>query len=180
MPSGHARHPTRYAKVQSPVMKTALYLLAGLLVLAALAIQFGVLRGTRPADLGVSNGRLKPPSLTPNSVSSQATLYPDHPQRAYAAIQPLSLKGGSGPASIQALSAMLTAMTGIRIVEQRADYLRAEAETRWMKFTDDLEFWFDPARNAIELRSASRLGRGDFGVNRERVEVIRAAWLART
>lgn len=160
-------------------MKTALYVIAGILVLAVLAIQFGALRGKPPADLGVNNGRLKPPSLTPNSVSSQASLYPDHPQRAYAEIQPLPLKGGSGSASIQALAAMLTAMPGIRIVEQRPDYLRAEAETRWMKFTDDLEFWFDPGRMVIELRSASRLGRKDFGVNRERLEAIRAAWLAR-
>lgn len=126
----------------------------------------------------MSNGRLKPPSLTPNSVSSQAALYPDHPQRAYAEIKPLPLKQASGTASIQALAVMLAAMPGIRIVEQRPDYVRAEAETRWMKFTDDLEFWFDPARNAIELRSASRLGRKDFGVNRERIEAIRAAWLA--
>ncbi len=48
-----------------------------------------------------------------------------------------------------------------------------------MKFTDDLEFWFNPARGVIELRSASRLGRKDFGVNRERAEAIRAAYLAR-
>ncbi|MBI5900574.1 MAG: DUF1499 domain-containing protein [Rhodocyclales bacterium] len=158
-------------------MKTALYLLAGLLLLAALAIQLGALRGKRPADLGVSNGRLKPPSLTPNSVSSQASLYPDHPQRTYAAIAPLPAKLGA--ASIQALAAELAAMPGISIVEQRPDYVRAEAETRWMRFTDDLEFWFDPARKVIELRSASRLGRKDFGVNRERIEAIRAAWLAR-
>jgi uncharacterized protein (DUF1499 family) len=70
-------------------------------------------------------------------------------------------------------------MPGIRVVEQRPDYLRAEAETRWMRFTDDLEFWFDPGRKVIELRSASRLGRKDFGVNRERIEAIRAIWLAR-
>jgi uncharacterized protein (DUF1499 family) len=160
-------------------MKTALYLLLGLLVLAAIAIPLGALRGSPPADLGVANGRLKPPSMTPNSVSSQAGLYPDHPQRAYAEIAPLPLKNASGSASLQALTQVLAAMPGLRVTEQRADYLRAEAETRWMKFTDDLEFWFNPARNAIELRSASRLGRKDFGVNRERIEAIRAAYAAR-
>lgn len=159
-------------------MKTAIYVIAAILVLAALAIQLGALRGKRPADLGVNNGRLKAPSLTPNSVSSQASLYPDHPQRTYAEIRPLPLKHASGTTSVEALASMLAAMPGIRIVEQRADYLRAEAETRWMKFTDDLEFWIDPSRKVIELRSASRLGRKDFGVNRERIEAIRAAWLA--
>ncbi len=48
-----------------------------------------------------------------------------------------------------------------------------------MKFVDDLEFWSNPALGVIDLRSASRLGREDFGVNRERIEAIRAAYLAR-
>lgn len=159
-------------------MRTALYILAGILVLALVLVQMGVLGGNRPADLGVSKGRLKPPSPTPNSVSSQAGLYPDHPQRAYAQIQPLPLKGGSGAASMTTLATVLAAMPGITVVEQRPDYLYAQATTRWMKFTDDLEFWFDPARGVIELRSASRLGGKDFGVNRQRIEAIRAAYLA--
>jgi uncharacterized protein (DUF1499 family) len=160
-------------------MKTTLYVLAGILVLAAILVQLGALRGNRPADIGVANGRLKPPSPTPNSVSSQAALYPDHPQRAYSDIAPLPLKNAAGPASLQALAAVLGAMPGITAVEQRPDYLYAQAETRWMKFTDDLEFWFNPVRGVIELRSASRLGRKDFGVNRARIEAIRAAYLAR-
>lgn len=158
-------------------MKIALYVLAGILVLALVLVQMGALGGSRPADLGVSKGRLKPPSPTPNSVSSQAGLYPDHPQRDYAQIQPLPLRG-SAPASMQALATVLAAMPGITVVEQRPDYLYAQATTRWLKFTDDLEFWFDPARGAIELRSASRLGGKDFGVNRQRIEAIRAAYLA--
>ena len=160
-------------------MKTTLCALAGLFVLIALLVQIGVLRGNRPADIGVANGRFKPPSPTPNSVSSQAGLYPDHPQRAYAEIAPLPLKNASGTASLKALATVLGEMPGITVVEQRPDYLYAQAETRWMKFTDDLEFWFNPGRSAIELRSASRLGRKDFGVNRERIEAIRAAYLAR-
>lgn len=159
-------------------MKTALYVLAGILVLALVLVQMGVLGGSRPADLGVSKGRLKPPSPTPNSVSSQAGLYPDHPQRDYALIQPLPLRGGSAAASMQTLAAVLSTTPGITVVEQRPDYLYAQATTRWLKFTDDLEFWFDPARGAIELRSASRLGGKDFGVNRQRIETIRAAYLA--
>lgn len=160
-------------------MKTAVYVLAVFLVAVAIAIQLGALSGRRPADLGVTNGRLKAPSATPNSVTSQAALYPDHPQRTYADIAPLPLKAGSGAASMQALAAVLAAMPGVTVVESRPDYLYAQAETRWLRFTDDLEFWFDPARKVIELRSASRLGRRDFGVNRERIEAIRAAYLPR-
>ena len=64
------------------------------------------------------------------------------------------------------------------ITDARPDYLRAEAETRWLRFVDDLEFWANPARGVVELRSASRLGRKDFGKNRVRIEAIRAAYLA--
>lgn len=163
-----------------PTMKTALLVSFGLLVAAIVAIQFGILRGSRPADIGVSDSRLKPPSPTRNSVSSQAALYPDHAQRAYADIKPLPMKHGSAAASLQALAAVLAATPNISLVEQRPDYLHAEAETRWLKFVDDLEFWANPARGVIELRSASRLGREDFGVNRERIEAIRAAYLARS
>ncbi len=159
-------------------MKTALIIAIGLLVVAVVAIRSGVLGGNRPADIGVRDSRLKPPSPTRNSVSSQAALYPDHPQRDYADIKPLALKNGSGESSLRTLTAILQSMPGIKVTEQRPDYLHAEAETRWLKFVDDLEFWFNPARGVIELRSASRLGREDFGVNRQRIEAIRAAYLA--
>ena len=43
-----------------------------------------------------------------------------------------------------------------------------------MKFVDDTEFWYDPAAQVVQVRSASRVGRRDFGVNRARVESIRA------
>ena len=160
-------------------MKIALLICLALLVAAAVAIQAGMLGGSRPADIGVGNGRLKPPSPTRNSVSSQAALYPDHPQRASADIKPLPVRHGSAAASLQALAAVLASMPDVKLVQQGPDYLHAEAKTRWLKFVDDLEFWFDPARGVIEVRSASRLGREDFGVNRERIEAIRAAYLAR-
>jgi uncharacterized protein (DUF1499 family) len=160
-------------------MKISLYVAIGLLVVAIIAIQSGVLGGTRPADIGVKDSRLKPPSPTRNSVSSQAALYPDHPQREYADIKPLPLKGGSAAKSLHALTAVLQSMPDIKVVEQRSDYLYVQAQTRWLKFVDDLEFWLDPVRGVIEVRSASRLGREDFGVNRQRIEAIRAAYLAR-
>ena len=42
-----------------------------------------------------------------------------------------------------------------------------------MRFVDDVEFRHDSAGQVIHVRSASRLGRRDFGVNRERIEAIR-------
>jgi len=43
-----------------------------------------------------------------------------------------------------------------------------------MKFVDDLEFWFDADSGVIQVRSASRVGRSDFGLNRRRIEDLRA------
>jgi uncharacterized protein (DUF1499 family) len=59
------------------------------------------------------------------------------------------------------------------LVEQRKDYLYAQSSTSVLKFTDDVEFWLDPAAGVIHMRSASRLGHSDFGANRKRLEDIR-------
>lgn len=148
------------------------------LAAAALAVQSGALSGSAPTDLGLQNGRLKPPSDTRNSVSSQAALYPDHPQQAYAAVDPLPFNVGGVEASMVSLARVLETMPGVRIVQRQPDYLRAEATTRWLRFVDDLEFWADPAAQAVQVRSASRLGREDFGTNRARVDELRTRYLA--
>jgi uncharacterized protein (DUF1499 family) len=159
-------------------MKIVLYLVLILALLVVAAGQFGWLSGRQPAGLGATEGRLKAPSPTRNSVSSQAALHPDHPQMAYASIDALPFKHGDSAASMRALGTVLAAMPGVRVVEQRPDYLYAQAQTRWLKFVDDLEFWADPGAAVLQLRSASRLGREDFGVNRQRIEAIRSAYLA--
>ncbi|HOZ64071.1 MAG TPA: DUF1499 domain-containing protein [Burkholderiaceae bacterium] len=156
-----------------------LWFLALLVVVLALALiiagQMGLLAGKAPSRLGVTDGRLKPPSSTPNSVSSQASLYPDHPQQAYATIAPLTFKG-DGEAAIKELAQVLTQLPRTVIVTQNADYLYAQSTTALLKFTDDVEFWLDKPNNVIQARSSSRLGRKDLGVNRARVEAIRAAF----
>lgn len=154
------------------------YALLVLIVAVVAAAQLGMLAGRLPTDLGVKQGRLKAPSNTPNSVSSQADLYPDHPQRAYAFVEALPLKNGDASASLQALVAALSSLPGVSVVEQRHDYVRAQAQTSWLKFVDDMEFWANPEGQVIEIRSASRVGRKDFGVNRQRIESLRRAYLA--
>jgi uncharacterized protein (DUF1499 family) len=148
------------------------------LVLGAIAAgQAGLLQGTAPTDLGVQGGRLKPPSLTPNSVSSQAALYPDNPQHAQAQIAPLAPRGDR-PATIAKLKSLIEAMPRTQIVKSEPDYLYVQFTTPLMKFVDDVEFWFDPAAQVVQVRSASRLGEGDLGANRKRIEALRAALAA--
>jgi len=150
--------------------------LALVVLLVWLAGRFGALRGNPPADIGVREGRLKPPSRTSNSVTSQADLYPQHPMRDYARIAALPASGGAA-ASMARVRAVVERMPGATVVEQRDDYLYAQFETSAMRFVDDVEFWYDPAAQAIAVRSASRVGRKDFGVNRARIEAIRAQLL---
>lgn len=150
-----------------------------LIVFAVLAVavgcsgRAGLFAGTPPDDLGVHDGKLKAPSQTDNSVSSQANLYPDHPQSKAARIAPLALRG-SGPATIAKIRAVVEGMDGARIVKSASDYLYAQYTSRVMGFVDDVEFWYDPAAGVVQVRSASRVGSGDLGVNRKRIEEVRA------
>ena len=156
------------------ILKWLLFGTALLAVLVLLAAQLGAFSSQAPGDLGVRDGRLKPPSKTPNSVSSQADLWAQHPMRDEARIAPLALKG-TGPATIAQIKRIVGTLPGAKVVESRDDYLYVQFTTRWLKFVDDAEFWFDPSAGVVQLRSASRLGRKDFGVNRARIEAIRRA-----
>jgi uncharacterized protein (DUF1499 family) len=146
---------------------------AALVLLAVLAGQLKLLQGKAPSDLGVRGGRLKAPAKTPNSVSSQAGLYPDHPMRDFAQIAPLPLKS-DGPATLARIRQIVEAMPGAKVVKSEPDYLYAQFTTPLMKYVDDVEFWFDPVAGVVQVRSASRVGHGDRGLNRARVEAIRA------
>jgi len=151
-------------------------ILIGLLVAVAatmLAARLGMFSGSAPSNLGLRDGRFKPPSNTPNSVSSQAALWPDNAQREGAAIAPLALRG-DGPATIALLAQIIEDMESAQIVERRPDYLYVQFTTRLMRFVDDAEFWFDPVNSVVQVRSAARVGRKDFGVNRARIEGLRS------
>ncbi len=151
-----------------------LIVVAALAVLVVTAGQLGWLQGTPPADLGVHDGRLKPPSDSKNSVSSQAALHPDHPQRNHSAIAPLALRG-DGPATLARIKTIVAGMAGAKLLRSDAAYLYVQFTTSVLKFVDDTEFCFDPVNQVIQVRSASRVGRDDLGVNRRRIETIRAA-----
>lgn len=140
---------------------------------ALLAGRLGWLEGQMPDDLGVHDGRLKPPSNRPNSVSSQAGLYPEHPMREQATIAPLPVVQ-DGAATLARIRAIVEATPGAQVVRTENDYLYAQYRSRLMGYVDDVEFWFDPVARVIQVRSASRLGHGDLGANRARVEALRA------
>lgn len=113
----------------------------------------------RPDYLGVKDGRLARPKRTPNCVSSQA----DPADREHY-IAPI--KG-----EFSRVRQAVESMPGATVIEEKADYLYAEYRSKLLGFVDDVEFL--RADGVIHVRSASRLGRRDFGVNRNRIEALR-------
>ncbi|NJL22346.1 MAG: DUF1499 domain-containing protein [Leptolyngbyaceae cyanobacterium SM1_3_5] len=122
--------------------------------------------GTRPANLGVKDGQLLACPGTPNCVNSQSTdpnsqtvplTYSDSPQQA-----------------IARLKTVIEAQPRTKIIAAEDNYLYAEFTTALMGFVDDVEFYLDEAAGVIHVRSASRLGQSDLGVNRKRIETIRS------
>ena len=70
---------------------------------------------------------------------------------------------------------ILSTDESIRIISSDDHYIRAEAKTRILRFTDDVEFLLHREDGVIDMRSASRLGFSDLGKNRSRLEGIRSA-----
>ena len=129
----------------------------------------GPFSGTRPDNLGVRDGRLAPPKRTPNNVNSQVDKNAD----AEHYIDPLRYSGDARQAWA-ALRQVIDGMQRAKVVKSEPNYLYAEFSSRLMGYVDDTEFYLDEKTGVIHVRSASRLGRSDFGVNRERIESIRA------
>jgi uncharacterized protein (DUF1499 family) len=119
----------------------------------------------RPKNLGVAGGKLALCRRTPNCVSSQA----DPADREHY-VAPITFKGDA----IAALRKSIESLPRTRIISADSHYLYAEFRSRLLRFVDDVEFHYDPKAKLIHVRSASRLGRRDFGVNRARIEELRA------
>lgn len=125
------------------------------------------------SELGVINGNFKPCPITPNAVSTMAD-----PGSDFHYIAPLMYKMNKDEA--------LTKIKGIlqdyndeevKILTLKDDYIHAEFTSRFFKFTSDVEIFFPVNGSYIHIRSASRVGIGDFGRNRIRVENIRTLLL---
>ena len=65
------------------------------------------------------------------------------------------------------------------IVEIDGDYLHAESTSKWMKYVDDLEVSFIPESNILLIRSESRVGESDLGVNQKRVDSLKSKFLGK-
>ncbi len=127
--------------------------------------------GARPKDLALRAGRLRPCPDTPNCVSSEPGTPADK--------QVASFPAPGGKADMTRLRTILEAWPRTAVVSDSGTYLHAESTSLILRFVDDVEFRFDSAASVIHVRSASRLGRSDLGVNRKRVEGLRKKWEAK-
>lgn len=122
--------------------------------------------GKRPTNIGVQSGQLAPCPTTPNCVNSQS----QDPQHR---IEPLTYNSTPTQAMTE-LKTVIQNLERAKITTETENYFDVEFTTKLMGFVDDAEFLIDDSAKAIHVRSASRLGHSDLGVNRKRIEAIRA------
>ena len=119
-----------------------------------------------PYNLGLKNQLFLPCPESPNCVSSQEKYSQN-------SIPPITF-GDSLEQAKERIYRVINSMRGTRIITKEVLYLHVEFSTEVLKFIDDVEFYFDRSQALIHVRSASRQGYWDFGVNRRRVESIRS------
>ncbi|WP_304641323.1 DUF1499 domain-containing protein [Pseudomonas sp.] len=112
--------------------------------------------------LGHQAGQFTPLSANPNGVSTQT----DDPSKQ---VEPWPFKGDEEE-TMQSIKAAVRAYGEAEIVREESDYLRVVFITPTMRYRDDAEFYLDSATRQVHFRSASRAGKSDLGLNRQRHE----------
>jgi uncharacterized protein (DUF1499 family) len=72
----------------------------------------------------------------------------------------------------------MASMPRATVITANDNYIHAEFRSRFLRLIDDVEFYFDEARQQIHFRSASRVGNSDLNANPKRMRAIRAAYEA--
>lgn len=150
------------------------FMAAALLMAAAIGITTIVLTSNGDSalnkNLGIENGRLKP---CPNRQNCRSS---DDPQERFQ-IEAIEDADGRKWALI---AEVMASLPRVKLVEETEGYLHFTQTSDFFHFVDDIEFHNRPDFRYIAIRSASRLGYRDFGVNRNRIEEIRAHLQERT
>ena len=124
-----------------------------------------VLSGCGKSDIGLTNGRFAQCPDSPNCVSSMA----DDKKHF---IEPIPYEGDRAGAR-QTMLSVIQSMKRSRLISQSDTYIHAEFRSFLFRFVDDVELFFPENTPVIHMKSASRTGYSDFGVNRKRLEEIR-------
>ena len=117
------------------------------------------------SEMNATNDRLSSCPKSPNCVSSLSEDKSHY-------VGPLTYKATLEEAREKLIS-IINSMKRSEIVTAEMNYIHATFKSGLFRFVDDVEFSFDDQKKVINVRSASRTGYSDLGVNRKRVEEIR-------
>jgi uncharacterized protein (DUF1499 family) len=122
--------------------------------------------GTRPSILGVKENKLTSCPKTPNCINSFSDPKDEvHYKAAIPFKKPIA-------EAKNILKQKIQDYPRTEIIKEESNYIYAEFTSLLMRYVDDVEFYFDEKSKTLHFRSASRLGSGDFGVNRKRIETL--------
>lgn len=138
------------------------------LLISAVVILFVVLGFVARSGeaAGVVGEKLLRCSARPNCVCSEYRDDVDH------YIKPIAIPKRVNSDINNTLKEVIQALGGDLKIDNN-NYIAATFSSSLFGFVDDLEVRFSVTENVIHIRSASRVGYGDFGVNRRRVESLR-------
>ena len=156
------------------IRSNKVYTASAIVLLAVLTGIVGLflisLRAPRPSNLGAHDGRFASCPDSPNCVSTQAE---DHDHW----IAPLTYLGDDDIV-VETLVRIVEQLPRTRVIRKTQNYLYVEFRSALFRFVDDVEFFVEAESGRVHLRSASRVGHSDMGVNRERIELIRGLFQA--
>lgn len=152
------------------VKVVAIVMLASVILMLLLTIALSLKSQQQPA-LGLRDGRLAICPSKPNCICSETVVVSDRSD-----VAPIDIRSKNSVQAWRVLNLTVERLGG-EIVKSEDDYLHAIFTSTVFRFVDDLEARLDAADGVIHLRSASRVGHSDFGVNRKRVERLKAEWL---
>ncbi|MHA2398807.1 MAG: DUF1499 domain-containing protein [Promethearchaeota archaeon] len=111
--------------------------------------------------IGIKDGKFQPCPKSPNCVSTQSV---DEKHK----LEPLEYTGTIEEAKLK-IKKIIATYKRTKLITEEQHYLHYEFRTATFKFVDDVEFYFEEAKNLIHFRSAARLGYSDLGVNKKRM-----------
>ncbi|MCH9612850.1 MAG: hypothetical protein S4CHLAM102_13500 [Chlamydiia bacterium] len=151
--------------MKHPTLKKVLALL---ILILAIPFLYYFIANNRPAVGPIQSDKLPECQRAPNCISTSNT-------NSTHATAPLP----GGPHAIATLKTLIeTHYPNAHLVKSTPDYLHFVFTSKRLKFKDDLILYQAPNTNTVQIRSASRVGYSDLGVNRARIESIRSLYLS--
>lgn len=145
------------------------WIIALIVVLLVGFFSYVTISNKLPEGLGVTEGELLPCPPSPNCVSTQASPEEDSEHH----VDPIVYTDDRMKTQLLIESYML-GKGNAHLVSSSLGYVHFEVKSPLIGYIDDVEFYLPAADSVVHIRSASRIGYSDFGVNRERVRQIQS------